>query len=98
VSDVEGHDVGSTPGEEHLGETAGRGADVEAVSTLRVEAPRLPRGEGVLELVRGAPDPPGPVLGDVDRRRLVSGRRGLARDTAADGDETALDELASLAA
>ena len=59
VADVDGDDVGGTAFEEHLGETSGRGSDVEAPCTGDVQPPGRECGcgvQGTQELVRPSGD------------------------------------------
>ena len=90
VADVERDHAGGAALEEHVGEAAGGGADVEAVAPRRVDPERVER---VRELLAAARDEPRSPL-DRELGRLVHLLAGLR----VPGDEAGEDERLRLRA
>ncbi len=100
VADVHRDDLRGTLVQQHIGETAGRRAGVEAATPRHLQPLRRERLEGAEEFV-GAAGRPGDLvahLGDDQRRVRFDGGRRLGGHRAGDQHPTCSDQFAGVLA
>src|SRR5439155_5755973 len=91
MADVERDDVGRAAPEQHVGEAASRGPDVERGTAGDIDAENVER---VCELDTAAPDVGMIRLDERQVRVRCDGRAGLRHDLAIDADESRQDQPA----
>ena len=89
VPDIHGPDLGRAAGQQHLGEAARRGAEVERHQTGGVDAEDIER---MHELQRRARDPGQRVSGHGQHRSGGHPQAGLVRDPAVQGHHAGGDQ------